>query len=364
MNKLEVILKGTNCELFKQYNRVVDSLLPVHDEVVSGASFTDGGWLTDHGPRHIERVGSYAADICKQMGADLVPYELFFLLLAIQVHDIANISGRTNHENRINDIWERVFGPLGFDELDKIMAIQIASAHGGTFENSKSTLRAVDTETKYKNSSIRPRLLAAILKLADELADDVERASIVNLEIGNLPKECVIYHIYSAGLHTTHMDASTGTIELKLAFSSMYFNQKLGKGQGEVFLLDEIYERTLKTWSEAIYCSRFIPNLLLTTVDVDIQIFDKKTSLEVYRIKYRLEDIEYPTVAASDIYDVCPQLADFKGGGRLTPESLKAELASTDNASLPGADDKDDKNVGDNASRLGKMVKSFSRMFR
>lgn len=360
MNELETSLQSANEDLFDQYQKLAEGLVPVHEEVVSGASSTDGGWLTDHGPKHIARVGSVAANISEQMGAELVPYEIFLLLLSIQVHDIGNISGRASHENRIDEVWSRVFGPLGFDSLDKNMAIQIASTHGGTFDGSKSTLRAVEAQTKYKNISIRPRLLAAILKLADELAEEVHRASTVIMEIGSLPKESAIFHIYSSGLHTTHIEADTGTIELKFAFSSDRFCLKFGKGEGEVFLLDEIYERTLKTWSEAIYCSRFLPNLLLTTVDVDIQIFDENSKLEVYRIKYRLEDTDYPTVATRDIYDVCPELADFGGKGRLTPESLRSALTPSGQAASTF---KSHKESNESPTALEKLRRTWSGLF-
>lgn len=363
MNELELSLQGSSDELFARYQALATGLAPIHQEVVAGASATDGGWLTDHGPKHIEKVGSEAAKIIDQMGAELVPYEIFLLLLSIQVHDIANISGRANHENRIDEVWRRVFGPLGFDSLDKNMAIQIASTHGGTFEGSKSTLRAVEQETKYKNIPIRPRLLAAILKLADELAEEVDRASIAQLELGLLPKECEVYHIYSSGLHTAHVEASSGTIELKLAFSSEYFGRKFGKGKKEVFLLEEIYERTLKTWSEAVYCSRYFPNLLLTTVDVDIQIFDEATKLEACRVKYRLEDTGYPTVAAGDIYDICPDLADFKGKGRLTPESLIATLAS-DGSGHTDPSEADADGANEDVSSLERIVKAVSGFFK
>lgn len=361
MNKLESNLQSASDVLYQQYRKLAEGLAPVHKEVVSGASAVDGGWLTDHGPRHIEKVGNEAAKIVEQMDAELVPYEIFLLLLSIQVHDIANISGRASHENRIDEVWSRVFGPLGFDSLDKSMAIQIAATHGGTFEGTKSTLRAVQKETKYKNTPIRPRLLAAILKLADELAEEIDRASTAKLELGVLPKESEVYHIYSSGLHTAHVEASSGTIELGLAFSSKYFNRKFGKGQGETFLLDEIYERTLKTWSEAIYCSRFLPNLLLTTVEVDIQIFDEATSLEAYRIRYRLEDTGYPTVAASNIYDVCPELADFRGKGRLTPESLKATLAVGQSAVATEAKKEE---ACEDYSTLGRLAKAVLGAFK
>lgn len=363
MNELEKNLQSASDDLFKRYEALASRLAPIHQEVVAGASATDGGWLTDHGPKHIEKVGAEAAKIIRQMDSELVPYEIFLLLLAIQVHDIANISGRANHENRIDEVWSRVFGPLGFDQLDKSIAIQIAATHGGTFEGTKSTLRAVEKKTKYKNTEIRPRLLAAILKLADELAEEVDRASIAQLELGALPKESQIYHIYSSGLHTACVEASAGTIELGLSFSSKYFERKYGKGKGEVFLLDEIYERTLKTWSEAIYCSRFLPNLLLTTVDVDIRIFDDATNLEAFRIRYRLEDTGYPTVAAGKIYDVCPELADYKGKGRLTPETLKATLASKPNGDA-SARDEDSVGVSESGTTLGKIAKAFSGMFK
>ena len=309
----------------------------------------------------LPRLGSKAAEICSQMSEDLIPYERFLLLLAIQVHDIANITGRAEHENRIDEVWTKVFGPLGFDSLDKAMAIQIASTHGGTFEGRKSTLRAVERDTKYKGIPIRPRLLAAILKLADELAEEVDRASLTQLEMGTVPKESEVYHVYSSGLHTTHLDSDSGTVELKFSFSNKWFKRQLGKGKGEQYLLDEIYSRTLKTWSEAIYCSRHLPNLLITTVDVDIQIFDSKSNLEVERVKFRLEDSGYPSVANGSIYDVCAELSNFRGKGRLTAASL---LHSLELSQKSRPRDQEEKVEAESEGLLQNVAKTIAGFFK
>lgn len=326
MNKLEEGLSKGDSSLYEQYEGLSEKLEPIHNSVVAGAAMRDGGWLTDHGPAHIEKVAHMAAEIVSQMEEELLPYEIFLLLLAIQVHDIGNVKGRENHENRIDEVWRTVFGPLGFDSLDKTMAIQIASTHGGKYQGSKSTLQAVLRETKYKGFIIRPRMLAAILKLADELAEEVDRASLPQMELGSLPKESEIFHVYSSGLHTTHLESESATIELGFSFSNKLFGRKLGKGKKQEYLLNEIYSRTVKTWSEAIYCSRYLPKILITTVDVEIQIFDDESSLEVERIKYRLEDSGYPTIASGNIFEVCPELSNFRGKGQLTPELLADTL--------------------------------------
>lgn len=322
MNKIEEFLNSEDHGLYDKYSQLATGFEKIHASVVSGAATHDGGLLTDHGPNHIARVGEVASDLLGQIDDDLSPYEAFLLLVSIQIHDIANILGRENHEKRIGEVWREVFGELGYDALDKSLAIRIASAHGGKYEGGKATLRGVDPTADWKGHSVRPQMIAAILKLSDELAEEIDRGSRELLHFGSLPRESQIYHVYSLGLHTTRVEASTGSIRLSFAAAEKYFRDELGKGASSTYLLDEIYARSLKTWSECVYCSRFIPSLQISTVNVDVEIFSNDMINRLERIKYRLEDSGYPEIVGRTIFDICPELCDFNGLGKLTPDVL------------------------------------------
>jgi hypothetical protein len=326
MTNLVSFLQKEDPDLHKKYQDLADKFLPIHESVVSGASAHDGGMLTDHGPKHIARVGVMASNLVDQMSTTLSAYEAFLLLVAIQIHDVGNILGRERHEQRIDEIWRQVFGELGYDSLDKSLAIRIAATHGGKYEGGKDTIKAVDRSSDWKGNAVRPQMLAALLKLADELSEEVDRANRIALAFDSLPKESQIYHVFALGLHTVRADVEASTISLRFAVSEEYFMKKLGKGGGEEYLLNEIYARTLKTWSEAIYCSRFLPEVYLTTVDVQIEIFSDSMVNLREKIRFRLEDGGYPEVGNGTIFDICPTLKDFEGTGELTPDALMSKL--------------------------------------
>ena len=69
----------------------------VHPYVGTGAALKDGGFLTDHGPKHIDTVIQRASSLLahpSQSFPQISAYEVYILLLAIHFHDVGNIFGR------------------------------------------------------------------------------------------------------------------------------------------------------------------------------------------------------------------------------------------------------------------------------
>ncbi|CAP55029.1 hypothetical protein GDI1086 [Gluconacetobacter diazotrophicus PA1 5] len=123
-------------------------------------------------------------------------------------------------------------------------------------------------------------------------------------------------------------DVSTREITLSFNFDDpTLFKRMLGKGRREVHLLDEIYERSMKTFNEARYCSRFMrPYMEFERVKVDIMIFDQHQML-LHNIVYTIAEHGYGD-HSPDIYDMVPELAAYKGNGKLTPAYLEKLLAA------------------------------------
>ena len=62
-------------------------------------------------------------------------------------------------------------------------------------------------------------------------------------------------------------------------------------GNGQKYLLDEIYDRTLKMEQERRYCMKFMhPYIDIGRIDVTINIYNEDLEL-LPSISYRLEDI-------------------------------------------------------------------------
>ena len=188
-----------------------ESLLPsvhnylnanIHPTVQArGALYDKGVYLTDHGPDHIDLVlkrASALVQTSKSRRTDyetkpqykplIDPYEACLLILAIHFHDVGNIYGRDGHEQRIMKVMETI-GPLEpLDVFHKRVIAKIATAHGGNFNGDRDTIRHVEANEQFDGEiRYRPQLLAAVLRLADELSDDHTRADLYGLRTGELP---------------------------------------------------------------------------------------------------------------------------------------------------------------------------------
>lgn len=293
--------------------------------VTAGANAADGsGHLTMHDREHVERVRQVAANLISQSNsAVLSHFELTILLVAIYLHDIGNSLGRSGHERQINRALNAAGANLPIDKIEYATAKQVAGVHGGSVNGSKDTISTLPEKTAVSGLHVRPRLLASILRLADELADDPARASRLQLDAGSLPDASVVYHVVAAGLHSQMAEAMTREISLSYSFyDPELFKRKLGKDGGEVYLLDEIFNRSMKTYNEARYCSRFMrPYLEFERVKVDIMIFDGQME-PLHNIVYTIAENGYGDVRTS-IYDMVPELCAYNGNGRLTPAYLE-----------------------------------------
>ena len=292
--------------------------------VTAGGIAVDGnGHLTMHDKEHVSRVRQVTADLLgKSLTIDLSPFELTLLLIAVYLHDIGNILGRSGHERQINRVIQAAGAQLSIESIEYATAKQIAGVHGGSVNGSKDTISTLPEQAAISSQNVRPRLLAAILRLADELADDPARANKVQMAAGVLPEVAAVFHVIAAGLHSQMMDAATREISLSYSFyDPKLFERKLGKNNDEVYLLNEIFERSLKTFHEARYCSRFMrPFLEFERVKVDIIIFDQDY-MKLHNIVYTIAEHGYGAQTAT-IYEMVPELNQYNGNGQLTPDYL------------------------------------------
>ena len=147
-----------------------------------------------------------------------------------------------------------------------------------------------------------------------------------------LPQGAEVYHVIAEGLHSQMHDATTREIVLSYAFKdASVFKRKLGKGDMRVHLLDEIFERSMKTFNEARYCSRFMrPFMEFERVKVDIMIYDDQL-LPLHTIVYTIAEHGYADPSSS-IYKMVPELATYRGNGKLTAAYLKRLIAAAEEA--------------------------------
>ncbi|MET4605366.1 hypothetical protein ABIB90_004861 [Bradyrhizobium sp. JR4.1] len=309
------------------YAALASNLLPLHKEVTATANRVDGGYLTDHGPDHIRKLISRISELLSAGEGLISAYEAYVLLCAAQFHDVGNIFGRDKHEEMSWQIMERNRTTLPPDNIEYRLIYDIAQAHGGDRKDKLSDLpRTYDIA----QTTVRPQLLAAILKFADELAEDSERAARYTAQLGQLGGS-EIFHEYALALQNISIDGLSREVRMQFVMPVSKATRTFTKGSvgatTNVYLLDEIFKRTMKCHCERMYCSRFMRSVIdLTAVSVNIAVTNEAGYKVEETIAYKLAETGYPDSSGQDIYEICDDLKRWKNVGRLNGLALKSEL--------------------------------------
>ncbi len=278
-------------------------------------------YLNKHGESHIMDVQRHVFELLKySRDCRMSFYELYILMCAIVVHDIGNIHGREGHEEDIEKILSKIENHhLIPDPNERRTICRIARTHGGVYNGSKDTISVLKEAPLLNNFMVRERLLAAILRFSDELADDCTRAESEAMENGLIEGASRIYHKYSESLHTVQITEQTLSrysgqtdfceVCLSYSFDSGLAYEKFDKFGNQVYLIDEIYDRTIKMERERRYCMRFMRRYIpLEKIHVNIDINDRENSLKSYPVEYVLEERGYPPVIYKTKEDIGQEL--------------------------------------------------------
>ena len=303
---------------YDRYTQISNYLLEhFHNNVNTGAAVQGDGFLTEHGLPHINAVIRNARSLIINDDEHilLTSYEVFILLCSIHLHDAGNVFGRREHEKKIKEIMVQMGNIAGDDDLEKKIIVMIAQAHGGFFNGDKDTISNLTRNEMVQSVEIRVHLLSAILRFADELSDDRTRAARVLSAMGIIPRKSEIFHKYSEVLNSAKIDLSNSKIVLEYVLNKDNCVGKYWKGRRKEFLLDEIFQRTMKMHLERVYCSRFFsPYINIDKVNVRIRIFRHIVTdmRPIEEIEYSLEEFGYPTDEKS-IREICGDSVVYNG---------------------------------------------------
>ncbi|MCQ2068370.1 MAG: hypothetical protein MJY68_04625 [Bacteroidaceae bacterium] len=289
-------------------------------------------YLNDHGVRHVHMVIDKVSKLLwndkgeANIDPKLTVYECFLLLVAIYVHDAGHaINGRKKHEQNAREFLNELNSNIVGTPEQKLI-YNIARAHSGKDD----PIGSLEQFTYLYDIKIRTRLLAALLRLGDEMSDDSSRASKILLEKKLLTKESLIYHVVSSCLHYFAPDVVSGEIKMCFQLNKKQCKKKFKIKQGEkyveTYLLDEIYRRTFKTFQECLYYNRFVPDTIrINTVNVTVEFIDKELEPFFPTIKYRLKEKGYPYLGEKNVFDFCAD--DLKRDGHnLDGEYVKQRI--------------------------------------
>ncbi|MCP1384812.1 HD domain-containing protein [Runella salmonicolor] len=277
------------------------------------------GYYNDHGVDHIAMVIERVSRIMECMDPKftfdiktknyITPYELFILLMAIQLHDTGHlIASRAEHAKAAKELLAKFDRNNKLSTAEKTLIGNIAQAHGGKNDPIDKLYQTMHLS----HQTIRPQLLAAFLRLGDELAEDETRASKFLLEIDKILPTSIIYHLYSASLNSLQLNGREISLIFYITDTYLENEYKVKKGNNIIdqYLINEIYDRTQKTLLESLYCSRYLPDeCRFTKVKVKINLVKEKDHDEIAPpIAYELKENGYPLLGSSDIYSICDTL--------------------------------------------------------
>jgi hypothetical protein len=272
----------------------------VHPNTVLGAAVNGDGLLNDHGVDHVKMVIHRAGLLLRGIESHLTGYEIFILLIAIHFHDVGNTQGRKGHEAKIFEIMEDEGVAIPLENEEKQMISQIAMVHGGEREDGdKDTIISLNPDEAIQGMSVRPRVIAAILRFADEIADEASRAN--RYFVGEkIPETSRAYHEFSQALQPAHIKGTTLQLHFQLreemATGPTSKGQQAGEGPVEqIYLYDEILKRLKKCLCELEYCSKYSTGMIrVSTISVRISVRRQKALQDIYSDAFKLEVSGYP----------------------------------------------------------------------
>ena len=218
--------------------------------------------LTDHGPEHIRHVLENVFKLMKGNLKHFTAMEHYVLGLTVLFHDVGNLHGRRDHNKRIARFYDLVRKAPKYSQ-EKSLVVQIAQAHTGRAINgSQNTLADVTDTSHLDGEPVRARQIAAMVRLADELAEGPQRTSEYMRGQGLYPAESVPYHEYSAATNIA-IDGSNQRIAVTYQLN-VRTNEDLKKALGRVRdFLKLACERLAKMDMERRYARFYCPVPLL-----------------------------------------------------------------------------------------------------
>ena len=323
-------------EYYDSYKTFKKEAIKIHDSVTSAANFKEAQngnliFMNDHGPKHIETVIDRASKLVEANNCKLNPKEVYYLLTAIHLHDIGNLYGRINHVTDMVKILGELEGFIDLDAIEKRHIRNIAEAHGGRLPNGdKDKIDVLDEKANTLEGPVRIQLLASILRLADELADDKNRANTPLLKIDGLG-DSTIYHAYSYCLTNVLINHGIKQIELQFDIPKGFATKTYQKDGKKIYLLDEIYSRVLKMHHERHYTMRFTRGLIdLNTILTRIEFYPDKIAdgtLGMDKITFELKEKGYPGTSKKTIFQICDTLV--QDGRNINGSYIKQKIVKS-----------------------------------
>lgn len=267
--------------------------------------------LTDHSDGHLVDVMGRASQLIGDNTKYFDPYELYVLSVAILFHDVGNLHGREEHQKKIARIYDALRKREARFHTERTAVLTVAGAHtGSTKDGSKDTLRDVGS-LSFQGHSIRSQHLAAVLRLADELAEGPQRTSAYLQNHGMHKPDSRIFHKY-ASICDYCVDrgaeriAASYNIDIERSATGL----QAGYGVSVRDLLAVAYSRITKLDQERRYCKHYCDLLsAFKEVGASFNFYFEGQKLDLDIPPIVISDLVVPGEPAKAIEEIDPRYA-------------------------------------------------------
>jgi len=256
--------------LYDKYNVLKNRLLT--KEYSFWAMGFPGG--NDHGPQHISRVLEKLDSLLgeKPIEQGLINvYELFLAMMSILYHDVGILQERKTHPLISGELLNLETNEYIFDEYDReiIYAAIVSHSSQKDIEVECSRFSHVELIGAFM---VRPRVIAALVRLADELDEDYRRADPVVAQRIKIPEESNFFWLFCQHIQGIRPNLRSHEIHINVKIESKDIGRKvLIDGQSKLFL-KAFAEKLAKINSERVKVNSFLPeNLQYNSIRVSVR---------------------------------------------------------------------------------------------
>jgi len=291
---------------FSQYLHARDHLEEILDQIRATQPT-----LTDHSLRHVMEVLDNAESLLgteSELKKSFSGTDLYCLALSILFHDVGNVFNREEHQHKVAEVYDYIRPDQERYRQEKWIILKAVEAHcGEAMDGSKDTLKLLHDQTALERKPVKLRQIAAILRLADELAEGPQRTSLFMQQQHFYPADSQIFHQYS-NITSIHIDRRNERIALTYNIKIDTEDQitlSTEKEQELLELLRFTYDRIFKLDQERQYAKHYCQILSpfkATTVSINFWI--DKRPYELGLLTLVLNDLVVPGDSHRELHEI------------------------------------------------------------
>lgn len=260
--------------------------------------------LSDHGPIHIRNVYDNVIGLISndQTVHRLTAHDLYLLAFIVLFHDVGNLKGREGHHLNIADVYDWACGTDAVVRREKALILQAARAHTGTTPSgSRDTLSEVADVDHFDSRPVQLKQLAAILRLADELAEGPQRTTQFFRQHCGYEPDSQLFHDYAACTHVS-VDRAHQRVRLtyELQLTDFGLPNDTSRTDELISFIDFVLHRVAKLDEERRYTRFYCPVLdAFKQTDVAMNFSLGSTPVES-GVRFQLDDLVIPGASSGD----------------------------------------------------------------